>query len=119
MPVEARRSAPCGCTSARTRPRPPTCRRRCTSTGAALRAADIDFLRPVELRPALRADEGGWLRLPGREAAWARAAIEGLRTGAGTLAISEENLLGLIRDSRGSALPPARDATGAAGAARR
>ena len=40
---------------------------------AALRAADIDFLRPVELRAALSAARPGWLRLPGRAARAARA----------------------------------------------
>ena len=64
---------------------------------AALRAADIDFIRPVQLRAALAAGEGR-LRLPWREAARFRTAIDGLRTGAETLAISEENLPGQIRD---------------------
>ena len=64
---------------------------------AALRAADNDFVRPVELRAALNPGERR-LRLPWRERARSEAALAGLRTGAGTLAISEENLAGLIRD---------------------
>ena len=64
---------------------------------AALGAADIDFLRPVELRPALRA-AAGWPALPWGAARRLGAAIDGLRSGAGTLAISEENLPGQIRD---------------------
>ena len=63
----------------------------------ALGAADIDFLRPVELRPALRA-AAGWPTLPWGAARRLGAAIDGLRSGAGTLAISEENLPGQIRD---------------------
>jgi len=63
----------------------------------ALRAAGIDFVRPVELRAAL-APEAGRLLLPWRTRARLGHVLAGLTTGAPTLAISEENLIGQIRD---------------------
>jgi len=62
-----------------------------------LRAAGIDFVRPVELRAAL-APEPGRLLLPWRTRARLEQALADLATGAPTLAISEENLIGQIRD---------------------
>jgi hypothetical protein len=64
---------------------------------AALRAAGIDFVRPVEFRAALAA-ESGRLALPWRARARLERTLAGLTTGAPTLAISEENLIGQIRD---------------------
>lgn len=65
---------------------------------AALAAADIDFVRPIELRAALHEGEHRLSRLPWRARARLVAALSGLRSGAGTLCVSEENLLGQIRD---------------------
>ena len=62
---------------------------------AALRAAGIDFVRPVELRPALAAARPA-LPLPWGEGALLMRVLDGLRTGAPVLVLSEENLVGSI-----------------------
>ena len=86
---------------------------------AALRAADIDFIRPAQLRAALAAGEGR-LRLPWREAARFRTAIDGLATGAETLGDLRGEPAGQIRDLFDDVpLPRPRDARRAARPPRR
>ena len=86
---------------------------------AALRAADIDFIRPVQLRAALAAGEGR-LRLPWRERPGSGRRSTASAPAPSTLAISEENLPGQIRDLfDDSSLPQPRDARRAARPPRR
>ncbi len=64
----------------------------------ALAAAGVDFVRPADLRGAA-ASLPAWRRLlPGAAARALAEAVEAQRTGAAVLAISEEALLGEIRD---------------------